>query len=127
MIIGDPSNVAIESCLTRRLELPSQRGVGYFLIHVSGKSYGVKSPEATVLACSFDAVVRRRSGRGAHSASFGSTETGIAIASAYFRANYLEKDPGWRVFGIDVDGFLKFMADQEIVWAPDGDEAFDDG
>jgi hypothetical protein len=56
MIVGDPSVFAIESEITRAYERLSFRALGYFVIYVCGRSYGVRAPDATMLACSFDAV-----------------------------------------------------------------------
>ena len=56
MIIGDPAIFAIESEITRAYKRLSLRAMGFFLIHVSGRTYGQSSPDSTMLACSFDAI-----------------------------------------------------------------------
>ncbi len=37
MIVGDPSRFALESEITYAYDLLSQRGLGYFVIHVGGQ------------------------------------------------------------------------------------------
>lgn len=59
MIIGNPSIFAIESTITRAYERQSLRALGFFVIHVRGHCYGVRSPDSTFLACSYDEVLRR--------------------------------------------------------------------
>jgi len=39
--------------------------MGFFLLHVNNKVYGIRDPEATLLGCSFDEVSRRIKMRGA--------------------------------------------------------------
>jgi hypothetical protein len=34
-----------------------ERGIGYFLINIKGRTYGVKREDATALACSYDSVL----------------------------------------------------------------------
>jgi len=127
MIAGDPSAIAIESGLTHWYADRGQLGMGFFLIHLGGKTYGVREPEATLLACSFDAVDHRLAHRGSHVAPFGATATAEEIASAWLRANFEETEPNERFFGMTAVELTDLMAEREIVWAPDGDEAFDDG
>lgn len=127
VIVGNPSTIAIESGLTHCYADRSQLGLGYFLIHLGGKTYGVRSAEATLLACSFDSVVERLARRGSHVASFGTTEAAEEIAGAYLRATFEETESNERFFGMSADALTDLMAEHEIVWAPDGDQAFDDG
>lgn len=127
MLVGNPSAFAIESGLTHVYADRGQLGLGYFLIHLGGKTYGVRSSEATLLACSFDSVVRRLVRRGSHVAPFGAAESADKIASAYLRASFEETESHERFFGMSADELTDLMAEREIVWAPDGDEAFDDG
>jgi hypothetical protein len=51
MTIGDTSIFAIESEITRAFERPSWRGLGFFVIHVAGQRYGIKSPGQSVSQC----------------------------------------------------------------------------
>ena len=66
IVVGNRSVFAIESCITTIYEGLSQRALGFFVIYIDGVCYGVRSPDATLLACSFDAVQRRILRRGTH-------------------------------------------------------------
>lgn len=127
MIVGDPSVLAIESSITQPYERLSSRALGFFIIHVDGKSYGVRSPEATLLASSFDAVRRRIARRGGHRAVFGSEPNAAELATAVQAAMYDEDRQDDNFFGMSADVLRDVLASNEIVWAPDGDAAFDDG
>ena len=51
MIIGDPKVFAIESCISIAYEELGARALGFFVIHIGGRCYGVREPDATWLAC----------------------------------------------------------------------------
>jgi hypothetical protein len=123
MIVGDPSVFAIESEITRAYERLSFRALGYFVIYVCGRSYGVRAPDATMLACSFDAVEKRIANRGKHVAPFAAEDAG-KIADAFLRALYADKQEDKLFFGIPQPEFSGVLYSKYIVWAPDGDEAF---
>ena len=125
MTVGDPSTFAIESEITRAFERPSWRGLGFFVIHVAGQSYGIKSPGQSMLACSFDEVGRRLNGRGTHQAPFAEAAA-IDIANTYTSAVY-RKNGKENFFGMSEAEFTKTLYSNLLVWAPDGDEAIDDG
>lgn len=127
MLVGNPSTLAIESSITQPYERPSQRALGFFVLHVGGKSYGIRSPEATLLACSFDAVRRRIARRGRHCVAFGSDPNAAKIVDAVHAAMYDEDRQGESFFGMSADELRGALSSNEIVWAPDGDAAFDDG
>ena len=126
MTIGDTSTFAIESEITRAFEKPSWRGLGFFVIHVAGQRYGIKSPGQSMLACSFDEVGTRITGRGKHQAPFAEAAA-IDIANAYVGAIYLDNNGNETYFGFSEPQFTKAIYSNSLVWAPDGDEAFDDG
>jgi len=125
MTIGDTSTFAIESEITRAFERLSFRGLGYFVIHVAGQRYGIKSPGQSMLACSFDEIGRRIDGLGAHQAPFAEAAA-IDIANAYTSAVYLDNKGNETYFGMSRAQFSKTLYSNSLVWAPDGDEAFDD-
>jgi len=125
MTIGDTSTFAIESEITRAFERPSWRGLGFFVIHVAGQSYGIKSPGQSMLACSFDEVGTRINGRGTHQAPFAEAAA-IDIANAYTSAVYLDNSENETHFGMSEAQFTKTLCSNSLAWAPDGDEAFDD-
>lgn len=105
---------------------PSQKALGFFLIHVAGKSYGVRAPDASLLACSFDEVVRRVGFRGKHTAPFSDAEA-LAVARSFREAIYDVTAPTATSVGMSYLEFEEIVRSNHIVWAPDGDEAFDDG
>ena len=125
MISGNASVLAIESGITQAYERSSFRALGFFVIHVGGRRYGVYEPDATLLANSFDEVERRLVGRGGHTASFASLDAG-KIADAFRSAIYAEKQET-SYFGVSLSEFCEILYSKHIIWAPDGDAAFDDG
>jgi hypothetical protein len=126
MTVGDPSVFAIESEIARAFERPSWRALGFFVIHVAGQRYGVKSPGQSMLACSVDEVEARITSRGTHQAPFAEAAA-IEIANAYTSAVYLDDEQDQTYFGMSEVQFTKTLYSNSLVWAPDGDEAFDDG
>ncbi len=127
MLVGNQRIFAIESSITRAYQRLSQRALGYFVIYVAGRIFGVRSPEATMLACSFDSVGQRLSRRGLHCVPFGAETNASAIAEAVRATTYDDDRPGETFFGLSADEFREVTTANGIVWAPDGDEAFDDG
>ena len=126
MIKGDASVFAIESEISRAFERLSHRGLGFFVIHVRGESYGIRDAEQTMLACSLGEVLRRIQQRGLHRAPF-SEASAVKIANAYRSAVYLDTSGSENYFGLSEVLFTKALNSSSLVWAPDGDEAFDDG
>lgn len=126
MIIGEPSIFAIESRITKAYERLSLRALGFFSIYVKGFTYGRRSPDSTMLGRSFDEVAVRIADRGTHTVPFANEADAGEIASAFRNAIYGE-EPQKSYFGIPVQQFKELIYSRKIVWAPDGDEAFDDG
>lgn len=127
LIVGNPAVFAIESSITEAYESLGQRALGYFVIHVSGKSYGVRSETATLLACSFDTVARRIERRGMHRLPFDTNVSSAELVDSVRGAIYDESRDNDTFFGLSDERFHQLLVDNEIIWAPDGDEAFDDG
>ncbi len=125
MIIGERSVFAIESEITEAFKKESRRGLGFLVILGMGRRSGVKSADATLLAVSSDEVGRRLSGRGKHEASFSEADA-ATIANAYTTAVYLDHDQSETYFGLSEASFTQTIYSSQLVWAPDGDEAFDD-
>ena len=126
MIVGNSSIFAIESEITQGYERVSLRALGFFVIHISGHRYGVHRSDATMLARSFDEVGRRVNDRGAHTVPFSTDSDAGKIADAFRSAVYAdEQEPSY--FGITLPEFCEMFRLKRLVWAPDGDEAFDDG
>lgn len=126
MIIGDTSVLAIESSISQAYEQLSFRALGFFAIYVSGFCYGRRSADSTMRACSFDEVESRIAMRGSHVVPFTAETDAGKIASAFRNAIYGE-EPSESHFGIPSAQFREMIYSKRIVWAPDGDEAFDDG
>jgi len=128
MVIGNPSVFAIESVITQAYERLSQRALGFFVVHVGDRRFGVCESDATMLGCSFDTVQRRVARRGTHTASFAIEPDAGKIADAFRNAVYAE-DQDEDYFGIPRAEFSKLFeqGSSDLMWAPDGDEAFDDG
>lgn len=127
MTIGNPDKLAIESDITRAIQtedsvLPS----GYFVIHVCGLRYGVRQPDATLLSCSVAEIDNRIGRRGNHAVPFASEPAG-RIADAYRDAICAPDQEQKQFFGRPHSEFENLIHSSYISWAPDGDEAFDDG
>jgi len=125
LIVGDPSHFAIESAITRAHNSPSLGGLGFFVIHVGGHRYGVSAPDATMLGCSFDEVRNRITEFGRHRAPFATELDAGAIADAFRNAIYADEQED-TYFGVPRAEFVDLIYSNHLMWAPDGDEAFDD-
>ncbi len=101
-------------------------GLGFFLVHLEGCSYGVVKPDATLLACSFDAVLNRLVKRGTHLANFSNESNGLLIAQTFYDVIYGDVCDKELLLGLSVCEFHNIISQNEIQWAPDGDAAFDD-
>jgi hypothetical protein len=126
VILGNKARFAIEFYIDEAYEQPSLKGLGYFVIHLNGIAYGVCEADATMLACSVDGVVSRLHRRGEHIASFASEAAG-RIGFAVRNAIYASESKAENYFGISHTEFSNLLYDKELMWAPDGDAAFDDG
>jgi hypothetical protein len=127
MIVGNPSRFAIESEFSVAYSRPSHRALGFFVIYLEGTAYGVRSDTATLLACSFDEVEKRLRQRGTHIAPFAAEPDAGAIADAVAQSIYETDDDTQQFWGLARSEFVRLLRASEIVWAPDGDAAFDDG
>jgi hypothetical protein len=96
IIAGQTSSFAMESEITRAFERPSCRGLRFFVIHVMGRRYRIKSRGNTVLAVSFDEL-EDESLDGKHKAPFAEAAVAV-IASAYTSAVYLDQAADGNVF-----------------------------
>jgi hypothetical protein len=107
MIIGDPSNFAIESEITLAYDEPGQMALGFFVLHIVGRCYGVRKSDATMLANAFDEVGTRIAQRGKHNPSFAKDSTAEDIAYSLRRAIYDESEKGELFFGMSVRSIYK--------------------
>jgi hypothetical protein len=125
MLVGDPSLFAIESEITLAYARPSFRALGFFVLHISGHEFGGRAPNASLLACSFDEVGLRLADRGRHLAEFSSAGA-LSIAQSLLEAFYCAMTPAITAVGLPSTEFADAMNAGKLLWAPDGDEAFDD-
>ena len=127
LLIGDPTVFAIESQISIAYERLGFRALGYFVLHIGGRRYGVHEPNATMLANAFDTVGKILSERGLHTAAFASEPEAGAILEAIHLAIYAP-DPGAKEFyGIPVKDFQELKSLNYLEWHRCCDEAFDDG
>ena len=125
MLVGDPSKFAIESSISIAYEELGARALGFFVIHIGGRRYGVHEPDASWLACSFDEVERRLAERGTHTAPFSSEPDAGKIADAQYDARYAPDQEDEWFFGIPHSEFNDSFYSKNLAWSP-GDEEFDD-
>jgi hypothetical protein len=124
MLVGDCSTFAIESQILHAYAGTNFRALGFFVLHLRGRPYGVRASDATMLGCSFEEVGRRLSSRGKHhEGSFSGLGAGD-IADAFTAAIYGSDDT---VLGLPDGEVSRELHSNELQWAPDGDQAFDDG
>ncbi|MVA80924.1 hypothetical protein GOZ89_15975 [Agrobacterium vitis] len=126
MIVGDCRVFAIESDITDAVENPSQLALGFFVIHVGGRIFGVRQPDASLLGCSFNQVEDRLQRRGTHLFDMLADIKAADVAVAYLDALYRDR-PRTDYFGLSQQQFANTLHSSGSIWAPDGDEAFDDG
>jgi Immunity protein 42 len=126
VIAGEKERFAIESLIAEAYEEESRVGLGYFVIHILGMSYGINRSDATWLACSLDSVEELIEQRGKYDAAFARHPDAADLADAFRIVKYNgieEIDPSHRLWNL-CDNFENSVSWQ---WAPDGDQAFDDG
>lgn len=128
MIIGDPNTFAIESGITSAYDRLSFRALGFFVLFIGGRRYGVYKPDASLLACSFEEVKDRIAQRGLHTAPFAVEHNAERIADT-FREAIFGDEPAEQYLGFSLAEIRsRFYTElNDCMWAPDGDEAFDDG
>jgi hypothetical protein len=127
MIVGTLAVFAIESGISQVHERPSLRALGFFVIHVGGFRYGVYEDDSTMLANSFDEVGRRISDQGCHSCPFALEAEAGKIADAVSQALYGDGPDDESFWGMSRSELRKLVSSKDLLWAPDGDAAFDDG
>jgi len=125
ILFGDKSKFAIESGILRAYE--GMQALGFFTIYIKGTRYGVRGPEATMLGNSFEEVQRRIQRRGNHTAPFTTESDAHKIADAFRYPYYPANKKGLKFFGVSQTSFAKIVYSKNLLCAPDGDEAFDDG
>lgn len=127
MIFGNPNLFALEFEVTEAYERLSLRALGFFVVYVGGRCFGIKAEDATMLAIAFDGIGKRIAERGAHQASSISNADASALANAFSRSIYIDHDNRELFFGMLDSQFKNILYSKDIIWTPDGDEGFDDG
>jgi hypothetical protein len=101
--------------------------LGFFVIHIAGKRYGVKSWDATMLANPFDEVRKRLTMRGSHHPAFPMDSDAADIAYSFRRSFYGKCEEDEVFFGLTVRHFKDIVRSNRVDWTAYCDEAFDDG
>lgn len=126
MLVGNKEVFAIESEIEEAYYTISLRALGFFVIYIGGKRYGLRKPDATMLAISHGEVVERIHRCGTHSVPFLDSANAREIAEAVQGAIYGD-DETRKYFGHDAEEFYNSLKKNGVIWAPGGDAAFDDG
>jgi hypothetical protein len=126
VVIGDPSVFALESEITRAFEPLSLCALGFFVIHVMGEIYGFREPGATILGTAINDIGARIARRGTHKPPFPMNANADEIAVAVRRSIYADCNEKELFFGLSQDYFAKTICSCGLLWAPDGEEGFDD-
>jgi len=124
MIVGNPSIFAIESEITCAYERQSQLALGFLVVHVAGRCFGIKEPDASMLGVSFDQVGKRIARRGSHNPPFSMNAPAADIAYSFRRAFYDESEEGELFFGMPLRQFTEAISSNHLHWV--SDEEFDD-
>jgi hypothetical protein len=124
MIVGNPDIFAIESEISYAYARLSQLALGYFVLHVGGRCYGVKAHDATMLGVAFDQVEKRIAARGGHDAGVLSSADADEIAVGFRREVYMDEDRSGRYLGMSSTELTDRFSSHHLRWI--GDEEFDD-
>jgi hypothetical protein len=124
MIVGDPSRFAIESSITEFCGNPlSQIGLGFFVVHVRGQSYGIRDPNATMLGLPLQTVSEFIAQRGTRRFPVGEEPDGRLLAGS-IQASMNPDRQHELFFGMTAERLDDLVG--SLDWHPGGDEAFDD-
>lgn len=126
-MVGNSERFAIETHVEMVVPKASQLALGYFAIHINGTVYGVREPDATLLACSYDLICSRLGRRGMHLSQLATNYPAEELVRCIQLAIYEECPPGQCLLGMSPSQLLDELTINELILAPDGDEAFDDG
>lgn len=127
MICGDPSKFAIESIVSLTYGMTPQKALGNIIVFVGGKGYGNRAPDATTLGFPLEHARARIRRRGRHTAPFFEDESAEAIADALLAAEFDGGRQHELFFGLSASQIRKIVGSNNIDWAADVDESFDDG
>lgn len=124
---GNRSIFGIESGVFEFIENPNQLGIGYFIIQMDGKEFGVKKERATILGNSYWEIKARLARKGRHTISFGEVASAAAISCSIANIIYNRHFKSEILNAEEIDELVRKLYENDLVWAPDGDSAFDDG
>jgi hypothetical protein len=128
LIIGNRHQFGIESDITEAHDNPGLFATGYFLVFLNGRQFGVRHPDATMLACSIDEAKSRLVRKGKHIAPCLEKMSAREIALCHRQNTYSIADsPLCRSDLIDCGIVGSAVERANLIWIPDGDAAFDDG
>lgn len=125
-IVGDSTVFSIEYNIDEVFPEPSLIALGYFAFHIGNQIYGVRKSNTTMLACSLEGIKLRIKDRGKHFSelqNFSANE----LVSAYRAIFYEGLLPNTSISDLDPLVIEAQFLKKNIVMAPDGDAAFDDG
>ena len=110
--------------ITWACEQLSQLALGFFVVHVAGRCYGIRKPDASMLGVSFDQVDKRIARRGSHNPPFPMNAAAADVAYSFRRAIFDESGERERFFGMSVPQFSEAISSNHVQWV--SDEEFDD-
>ncbi len=127
IVVGTKSRFAVETCVSAVFPENRNSLLGYFVIHILGQRYGVYEPDASMLGNSIDVVLSLIENEGFHKLSIAKDFPAETFVRWYMRCFSEYDTPEQRMLGNTGSNLWDEFKRNEILWAPDGDEAFDDG
>ncbi len=126
-MFGNVKKFSVESEVKEFYSAESLMALGFFNIHINGIRYGVHERDASMLSCSYNEVKKRVSNRGRHVSPFGNDFNAADLVESYQKSNYGIGRLRGPFVGMKEAHIVDLILKNNLLWAPDGDEAFDDG
>lgn len=126
IVLGHSDSFMLDTCVS--FIYPGNRitnAIGWFNIWISGHRYGCHEPDSTALAHSYDcvgAIIRNRGGHTSALSEYSADDVALRLGGACFGDLEFTE-----VQGMSSDELYADVIRRRLWWAPDGDEAFDDG
>ena len=126
IVLGHSDSFMLDTCVS--LIYPGNRiskSLGWFNIWISGHRYGCHEPDSTLLGNSYDrvgAIIRNRGGHTSALSEYPANDIALRLGGACFGGLEFAE-----VQGMSSDELYADVIRRRLWWAPDGDEAFDDG
>lgn len=118
MIVGDPAVFAIESSIAEAYEEPNRQAIGTLVIHVAGRCFGVRDPQAVFLTFPLQWVRSTIRHRGKHRADIDPTIPLAAMFEAVMSI-WLAKDREKRThFGLTANELSDRLFSSGVLWVP---------